>query len=208
MFDMSDSKNAKKPTFTEEARRAQILDIALKLFVEKGFDGTSVTEIAKQAEVSRGVIFYYFDGKRELGEEVIRQNLREYSYYVQSRADKKHTGKAQLMEFVDACLDYIDVHRDNYLVYIDTIGRFGSTHEKNSLLMLINQRTRELLTAYIKRAQMDGDLIKTKAVDLADVLQAVIDGLQSLSSVDPDQVNIKNCKKLLKMIFAQALTPK
>jgi len=202
---MTSAKKAKTPTFTEAARRSQILKIALKLFQKQGFDGTSVAEIANEAGVSRGVIFYYFDGKRELGQEVIRENLRDYSHYVQNRVSKKTQAKDQVFEFIDACLDYIDEHRSNYLVYIDTLGRFGSTHEKNNLLIAINQNTRDMLTALIEEAQQDGEFTKVSSVDLADILQAVVDGLQALSSVQPDKVNIKNCKKILRLLFNEAL---
>lgn len=47
-------------------KKQKILDTSLKLFVEKGFHGTSTTEIAKTAGVATGTLFYYFKTKKEL----------------------------------------------------------------------------------------------------------------------------------------------
>ncbi len=47
-------------------KKQSILDASLKLFVEKGFHGTSTAEIAKTAGVATGTLFHYFRTKEEL----------------------------------------------------------------------------------------------------------------------------------------------
>jgi AcrR family transcriptional regulator len=47
-------------------KKQQILDAALKLFVENGFHGTSTAEIAKTAGVATGTLFHHFKTKQEL----------------------------------------------------------------------------------------------------------------------------------------------
>ena len=51
-----------------EQRRTQIVAAALKLFAEKGLHDTKVSEIAAQAGVSQGTVYWYFDSKEELFE--------------------------------------------------------------------------------------------------------------------------------------------
>lgn len=190
-----------KPTFTEQARRRQILEVSSNLFRSQGFDNTSLDDIAKEAEISRGMIFYYFDGKRELGEEVIRGILRQYSDYVKDRVSKKKTSKAQVLEFVDACLDYQSDHREIYLQSIDLAGCFGDADDKYQLTVAVNQRTRELLAEMIKKGQKDGNIAKVPVYDLADVIQAFVDGLMEMSALDPDAVNIKGCKQMIRRML-------
>src|SRR5690606_11125048 len=48
---------------TGSERRRQLLDVAKALFAEKGFDGTSVEEIAQRADVSKPVVYEHFGGK-------------------------------------------------------------------------------------------------------------------------------------------------
>ena len=50
---------------TGQERRQQLLDIGRRLFAERGFDGTSIEEIAAQAGVSKPVVYEHFGGKEE-----------------------------------------------------------------------------------------------------------------------------------------------
>src|SRR2546423_172979 len=49
-----------------ESRRAQFLDVAVRLFAERGFDATTVEEIAKTVGVSKGTMYLYFPTKDAL----------------------------------------------------------------------------------------------------------------------------------------------
>jgi len=51
-------RGSRKPTFTEQARRKQILEVSSLLFRSKGFNRTSLEDIAREVGVSRGVIFF------------------------------------------------------------------------------------------------------------------------------------------------------
>jgi AcrR family transcriptional regulator len=46
--------------------RERILDVALDLFVEKGFDGTSLREIAEELGITKAAIYYYFASKDDI----------------------------------------------------------------------------------------------------------------------------------------------
>jgi len=50
----------------EPGKRQRIIDAALKEFTEKGFKRASTNEIAKNAEIGKGMLFYYFGSKEEL----------------------------------------------------------------------------------------------------------------------------------------------
>jgi len=47
-------------------KRDRILAVALQLFVEQGFRGTSTSQIAREAEVATGTLFHHFKNKEEL----------------------------------------------------------------------------------------------------------------------------------------------
>jgi len=200
-------RTSRKPTFTEQARRKQILEVSSKLFMSKGFKNTSLDDIAREVGVSRGVIFYYFDGKREIGEQTIRENLRQYSQYVQDRVNKRKTSKNQLIEFIDACLDYQHDHREFYLLTVDLVGCFGDLNERYNMTVFVNARTRAWLLEIIEAGQKNGEFAKLPAQDLADVIQGFTDGMMELSAMEPDVVNIKGCKKLIRTMILNTIEP-
>jgi AcrR family transcriptional regulator len=57
------------------ARREQILETALKLFAERGFDATSTRQIAKEAGIAEGLIFHYFPTKASLLTAILQDRL-------------------------------------------------------------------------------------------------------------------------------------
>ena len=56
-----------------------ILEAALKLFVERGIDGTSIKEIAAEAGVAEGALYRHFKSKEELAWHLFAANLKEYT---------------------------------------------------------------------------------------------------------------------------------
>lgn len=55
-----------------EKTRAKILNTALELFAKNGYSNTSISEIAKSANISKGLAYNYFKNKEMLMEEVIK----------------------------------------------------------------------------------------------------------------------------------------
>lgn len=65
----------------KKRKRSSILNAAIKLFSENGFAETKVADIAKQAGVSFGTVFTYFDSKEALYEAAILEPLDEIKPY-------------------------------------------------------------------------------------------------------------------------------
>src|ERR1700744_3481568 len=59
-------------------RRAEILAVARKLFAEKGFQATSIREIANAAGILSGSLYYHFDTKEDMLHEIIK----DYASYL------------------------------------------------------------------------------------------------------------------------------
>ena len=63
-------------------KREAILDAALELFVERGFFGTAVPEIADRAGVGAGTIYRYFESKEALVNAIYRQQKTQWGHLV------------------------------------------------------------------------------------------------------------------------------
>ena len=62
-----------------DAREAQILDAAAELFVHYGYDKTTVSDIAREAGVSKGAIYLHFESKDELFEALLIREMQTYA---------------------------------------------------------------------------------------------------------------------------------
>src|SRR6201992_2964390 len=59
----------------DTSKRRQILDGARKLFLDLGFDGASMGEIARAAGVSKGTLYVYFADKNRLFEAIVEEEV-------------------------------------------------------------------------------------------------------------------------------------
>lgn len=69
--------NAPRPRWErrKQARPAELLAAALDLFVEKGYAGTRLEDVAMRAGVSKGTLYLYFENKEDLFKAVVRENI-------------------------------------------------------------------------------------------------------------------------------------
>lgn len=60
-------------TLMKEETKTRILHTALRIFAQKGFDATSVSEIAASADVNKALIYYYFSSKEDILDTLIQK---------------------------------------------------------------------------------------------------------------------------------------
>mgnify|MGYP000502896578 CR=1 FL=1 len=71
-FELAASKKRGRPAGSDD-RREDILEGALRCFVDRGFHGTAIPQIAQRAGVAAGTIYHYFPSKEALFAEILVQ---------------------------------------------------------------------------------------------------------------------------------------
>ena len=143
-----------------EDRRRQIVDVAMRLFSERGFRGTTTKEIAHAAGVSEAIIFRHFATKEELYTAII-----DHKACSGGMADmQRHV--AELMEAKDdrAVFEHIALammrHHEQDTEFLRLL--FYSALENHQLSQLFWDRNvramYEFLGSYIRERQRDGAL--------------------------------------------------
>ena len=106
----SNEASGDSPTFTETARRAQILACAIEAITESGYGRASLAEIARRAGVSKGVVSYYFTSKDELLAQVVVDVYRRAGAAIAARTDAETDPSAVLTAYVEANLAFLGRH--------------------------------------------------------------------------------------------------
>ena len=91
------------PTGTE--RYDAILQVAEKLFAERGYQNVSTEEIAKTAGVSKGLVHYHFSSKEELLEKILEKGRVVLSTRLDSIAATDNTARSKMRAAVEAYLE-------------------------------------------------------------------------------------------------------
>lgn len=95
-----------------DERRAQLLELGIRLFSTRSYSDISIDEVAEMAGISKGLLYHYFQGKQEFYVEVIREaslQLRRLT-----APDPHLQPAARLRAAVDAHLNYVAQHGPVY----------------------------------------------------------------------------------------------
>ena len=95
-----------------EAKRKHILNTACKLFANHGYYDTSISMITKQAGISKGLIYNYFESKEQLLKSLVFEGLNEFH----KSFDTNHDGILSNKEF--------EIYIDNYFRLLDKNREF------------------------------------------------------------------------------------
>ncbi len=112
-------------TFTENARREQIVGAAIDTIAEVGYGQASLARIAARIGISKGVISYHFAGKDDLIKQVVIDVVEAGRAYITPRVFAESTGPAMLRAYIEANLAFMREHR-NYMVAVVEILRNGA----------------------------------------------------------------------------------
>lgn len=152
--------------------RDRILDAALKLFSEKGFNGTSVQEIADEAEVSKALIYYNFESKDAIIREILDNFKEEFirvfeRIYIKSDYSQYY-GKWDAEEIKDSIKFFNDKRRLWIILILESLKT--STGKENLIHLWdeLNEKTRKKMLMD-RGFALQGDLTKD-IVDLFFIL--------------------------------------
>ena len=115
-----------------QQRREQLLDVGRALFAERGFEGTSVEEIAARAKVSKPVVYEHFGGKEGLYAVVVDREMSTLLAAVTTALGETAHPRTVLERAALALLDYIEQSTDGFRILVrdspvtQTTGTFAS----------------------------------------------------------------------------------
>ncbi len=134
---------------TSAERREQLITIARALFAQKGYEGSSVEEIAARAEVSKPVVYEHFGGKEGLYAVVVDREVRSLLDTVTASltAGRAH----ELVEQAAlALLDYIEGSSDGFRILVRDSPVGSSSGSFVSILRDVATRVEHLLVAQFR----------------------------------------------------------
>ncbi|RZF02186.1 TetR family transcriptional regulator, partial [Streptomyces albidoflavus] len=136
-----------------DVRRAEILNIARKLFGAQSYGTVSISDIATEAGVARGLVSHYFGSKRQLYLEVVRQ-MMVVPASVSERLPPT-TAEERLSICVDRWLEVVERNRDMWLSAIG-LEALGHDPEIDQIMLEAD----EIATDHVLEAAMMADVVE------------------------------------------------
>jgi len=116
-------------TETSTTTRDRILDVALDLFIEKGYDKTSLREIAEALGFSKAAVYYHFASKEDiLG--ALHMQVHELMDAAFERIGDAEIGPEQWAKMLDAMIGYLISNRRVFMMYERNRAAVEQLHAK------------------------------------------------------------------------------
>ena len=131
-----------------EIRRAEIMDAAMLLFMEKGYANTTTQDIVDKVNISRGLLYYHFKNKEDilycLVERYSEKLLRDIHVIVN---DDDKTAIEKIRDFIDATI----ISTDNVSAEGTELQKTVDLEENRYMLDKLSHKLIEKLTIYFER---------------------------------------------------------
>ncbi|GAA3397460.1 TetR/AcrR family transcriptional regulator [Cryptosporangium minutisporangium] len=149
MSDDHERRRGARVRMTGKERREQLLTIARKLFADRGFEATSIEEIATRASVSKPVVYEHFGGKEGLYAVVVDREMRHLLDSITNALTGGHP-RILLEQAALALLTYIEDETDGFRILIRDSPVATSAGTFSSLISDIASQAEYILAAEFK----------------------------------------------------------
>lgn len=168
-------------TFTERARRAQIVDAAIETIAELGYARASFAQIAKRAALSStGLISYHFAGKDELITEVITRIYSTIGAFMAERMAAPSSAAEALRAYIRGNVEFIGAHRTEMKALMEIFLNGGLGYDAQADRAVVSP-----VEEILRRGQQAGEFREFDPKVIATLIQRAVDGLPFLLEAEP-----------------------
>ncbi len=159
-------RNQVPPRPRSEAKRARIIEVAMRYFAEQGYHAARVGDIAAQLGIAKGSVFQHFGSKDGLFFEVYKKAVRAFPAYLDAPQEVRDQGFFAILRYWLAKTEHL-LHEDWIPYRVSLLGNYGTD------LTLKREINRFLMTedpygtvAFVKYGLQRGELRSDLDVDM------------------------------------------
>lgn len=153
--------------YNAQATIESILDVAAKLFLEKGFEKTSMQDIVEAAGISKGAIYHHFASKEEIIQAVMEKQTQTNRKMLETWLSETESlsGKDRLITILEKNLASHEAHRLDELIS----GRMKSADFILSYMKSLVHQDAGIIADIIRQGMEDGSIITDYPEESAEV---------------------------------------
>jgi AcrR family transcriptional regulator len=169
-----------------EERRQQILEAALKVFSQKGFHSANVSDVAAQAGVSQGTIYWYFDSKDDLFEAALLSVFEQFGADTMLPLAQYTTAREKLLSLADSMVSFAEIAEGLFMLFLGYWASSDRQEESAQIWMDLLAQYKDAVAAIVEEGVRGGEFKPVDADALVWALLAAYDGLAAYATFMPD----------------------
>jgi len=191
---------------TKASSFERLLQSAMKLFVKKGYKGSSVAEITKDAGLTRGALYCHFKTKEHLARELIKLFEEKYLNSMIAYVEKEGKGPSdKFQKMMHFNVWFAGEHPDLCLfMTVISAEMCGSRNRLEPTLKSIYQKWHEFITKILREGKQKGEF--KKEIDpqmMAWVIIGVHDGVLLQKEMNRETIELRSyTRQFRNLIFS------
>lgn len=201
-------KSESKQSFISGARREQIIEAAIKTLDEIGYVNASLSQIAKRAGISTGLISYHFSDKQDLMNHLLMNLIEKSTASILKMVQGEYEPKEKLEAFITASLSYQGTHHAHTTALIEIV--FNARTPENIPYYKLSDDDEDLLMDTLCEILLDGQrkgqFGNFNAEVMANLIQGAI-GEYMLGAAITKKVDLETYSRELVNIINKSVSP-
>ncbi|MGB3771243.1 MAG: TetR/AcrR family transcriptional regulator [Rhodococcus sp. (in: high G+C Gram-positive bacteria)] len=144
----------KRVRMTGTQRRAQLIEIGRSLFAERGYEATSIEEVAQRAQVSKPVVYEHFGGKEGLYAVVVDREMSTLLSMITSSLTENRS-RVRVERVALALLTYVEERSDGFRILVRDSPLAAAEGTYSSLLNDAVGQVGHILAGDFRRRDID-----------------------------------------------------
>ena len=163
----------------KEERKSEIVQAALKVFCEKGYDGATINDIVKKAKCSHGLFYHYFNSKKEIFDAVTETRGKHMMYFLDKVIEDECSYVDKLRKLTEYTFNNIkkdEIFAYRYYFFLSTVfakAESGQLPPKNCKKVPPHIRMNSFFEEGIKRKEFRDDY---PPIECAIIYNSIIQG--------------------------------
>lgn len=169
-----------------EERRKQILEAALTIFSQKGYHATNVSDVAAQAGVSQGTIYWYFESKEELFTGALLWFFADFGAETFAAVEQYETASEKLRALARSMQDFARRAESLFTLFVGFWASSPSAEKSGQFWVDLLGEFKDVLVGIVEEGVQQGEFEAVDAEALVWALLAAYDGLAAYLMLMPD----------------------
>ena len=171
-------------------KKDQILDTSLQLFMKKGFDATSISDILSQLDIARGTLYYHFESKEAIMDAIIERLLNQVLEKIEKLMTNDSLSQAEKFMGFFASINLTQLTGDEEIVDYFNQPQNALFHEKSNRLLI--QKLAPVLAQIISEGIEAGLFDTPYPAETAELILVGITGFVDSKDSPEDEDNMNH----------------
>ncbi len=190
----------------KEAQKQRIIRAAIRVFGRYGYHKSTVSQVARQADMGRGTLYWYYKSKEDIFRSIVQQFMSEATEKINRQLQTNISFESKIKGFIRDWLELAtreeDIARIMYSVFSQSHGKFAQEMLKSVKKMYLD--IIEILKNCFAREILKGQMRPADTRRLARLLIGLLDGI-ILQHIFVEKISPEPMTEVLTKLVLQGL---